>query len=223
MVEHIYWRAQMCDMLDEVYVATCDQEIVDAAVGFGGRALMTSDKHERASDRMAEVAQSIDADIYVLLQGDEPMITPEMISAAIDPMLSDPAILCINLAAPITSVEEFEDHNTIKVVGAADGRALYFSREPIPTRQRLPFGRIPALKQVCIMPFRRDFLSIYSRLAPTPLEEAESIDMMRALEHGFPIHLVLTKVSTHAVDTPKDLVHVENLMRADPLVARYGV
>jgi 3-deoxy-manno-octulosonate cytidylyltransferase (CMP-KDO synthetase) len=221
MIEHIYWRARMCDLLSAVYVATCDTEVVEATERFGGQALMTSDKHERASDRVAEVAGSIEADIYVLIQGDEPMITPEMVTAAVEPMLSNPEIVCTNLAAQITSVEDFEDRNTIKVVMASDGRALYFSREPIPTRQRLPFGTIPAFKQVCIIPFRRDFLHTYSSLPPTPLEQAESVDMMRALEHGYPVHLVRTETQTHAVDTPADLALVESLMRDDPRVGRY--
>jgi 3-deoxy-manno-octulosonate cytidylyltransferase (CMP-KDO synthetase) len=222
MIEHVYWRTRLCKLIDEVYVATCDREVVDATERFGGLALMTSDKHERASDRVAEVAQTVEADVYVMVQGDEPMITPEMVSIAIEPLLSDSTIVCTNLVAPINSVEEFEDPNTIKVVLAPDGRALYFSREPIPTRHRLPFGRIPAFKQVCVIPFRRDFLKIYSSLEPTPLEEAESIDMMRALEHGFPIHLVRTESNTRSVDTPTDLTLVEELMRLDPLVDSYG-
>lgn len=222
MIEHAYRRSALCKSLDDVYVATCDDEIASATKAFGGQAIMTSATHERASDRVAEVAQQIEADIFVMVQGDEPMIVPEMIDQALAPLLADPEIVCTNLAAPIASPEEFEDRNTIKVVMAENGDALYFSREPIPTRQRLPFGQFPAYKQVCVIPFRRDFLLTYTALTPTPLEQAESIDMLRAMEHGYRIHMVKTDYTTQAVDTPADLARVESLMRSDPLVAAYN-
>ena len=222
MIEHVYWRTLMCKMLDEVYVATCDQVIATATENFGGKAVMTSVKHQRASDRVAEVAQSMNADIFLMVQGDEPMILPEMIDLALKPLLQDPKVLCTNLAAPIHSEEELEDPNTIKVVMAQNGDALYFSREPIPTRHRLPFGQIPAYKQVCVIPFRRDFLLHYTALTPTPLEQAESIDMLRALEHGHLIRLVRSEYVTQSVDTPADLARVEGLMQKDPLIQRYG-
>ena len=221
MIEHVYHRTRMSKSLDEVCIATCDQEIMDAAKTFGAPAVMTSAKHERASDRMAEVAQGITADIYVLVQGDEPMLVPEMIDLSLTPF-KDPAVVCANLAAPIRSVEEFEDRNTIKVVLDRKGDALYFSREPIPTRARLAFGKLPAFKQVCIIPFRRDFLLTYTALQPTPIEQAESIDMLRALEHGYPIRLVQSDYETYSVDTPDDLARVERLMKSDLLFRRYA-
>jgi 3-deoxy-manno-octulosonate cytidylyltransferase (CMP-KDO synthetase) len=217
MIEHVYRRTAKCQALQEVYVATCDQEIAQAALGFGAKVIMTSSAHQRASDRVAEVARSIRADIYVLVQGDEPMIVPEMIDAAVKPLLEDPDVVCANLIAPILSVEDFEDPNTIKVVMARNGDALYFSREPLPTGRQLPFRDLPAHKQVCVIPFRRDFLLKYAELEPTPLEEAESIDMLRALEHGYRIRLVRTSCATHAVDTPADLARVEALLQSEPL------
>ena len=221
MIEHAYRRSQMCQAIDEVYVATCDSEIAAVTAKFGGRSIMTSSLHERASDRVAEVATNVDADIFVMVQGDEPMIIPEMIDLALQPLLHEPNVVCTNLAAPITSREEFEDRNTIKVVMDKNGNALYFSREPIPTTQRLAFGQFGAYKQVCVIPFRRDFLLEYADLEPTPLEQAESIDMLRALEHGYAIRLVKTEHNTYAVDTPADLARVEALMRQDPLIPRY--
>jgi len=222
MIEHVYWRCRMCKKVDEVLVATCDEEIAEVTQKFGGRAIMTSSLHQRASDRVAEVAQSIQADIFVMVQGDEPMIFPEMIDLALGPLLDDPKVLCVNLAAPIQSEQEFNDPNTIKVVMAQNGDALYFSREPIPTRQRLAFGHFPAYKQVCVIPFRRDFLSKYTALEPTPLEQAESIDMLRALEHGYPVRLVKTDYITQSVDTPEDLARVETLMQNDPIFSQYA-
>ncbi|MBI4031364.1 MAG: 3-deoxy-manno-octulosonate cytidylyltransferase [Proteobacteria bacterium] len=222
MIEHVYQRTKLCRMIDEVYIATCDREIFAAAQHFGGKAIMTSSSHERASDRVAEAAKNIPCDVVVMVQGDEPMIRPEMIESAVDPMRRDPAVLCTNLAAPIRSEEEFTDRNTIKVVGGLNGDALYFSREAIPARGQLLFSNLPIYKQVCVIPFRREFLMRYAALTPTPLERAESIDMLRALEHGFPIRLVRTDVPTHAVDTPRDLQVVEDLMRIDPLAGRRG-
>jgi 3-deoxy-manno-octulosonate cytidylyltransferase (CMP-KDO synthetase) len=222
MIEHVYRRVAMCRTLDEVCVATCDEEIVRATEEFGGRAIMTSRAHERASDRVAEVARKIAADILVMVQGDEPMIVPEMVDLGLRPLVEDAAVLCTNLAAPIRSEREFEDTNTIKAVMDRQGDALYFSREPIPTRQRLPFGKAPVYKQVCVISFRADFLLRYTNLEPTPLEQAESIDMLRALEHGYPIRLVRCEQETYSVDTPEDLARVERLMRDDPLTGRYA-
>lgn len=222
MLEHIYHRTAMSKAVDEVIIATCDREIMDAAAAFGARAMMTSSAHERATDRMAEVARTVQADIYVMVQGDEPLIVPEMIDLAVEPLRSDLSIVCVNLAGRIESEEEFEDPNTIKVVKAHNGDALYMSRHPIPGRERLPFGKIPAWKQVCIIPFRRDFLMKYTLLTPTALEAAESIDMLRAMEHGYPVRLVESPYTTYSVDTPEDVARVEHVMRDDPLFRSYA-
>lgn len=222
MIEHVYWRTRMCRSLSAVYVATCDDEIANAVRGFGGDAIMTSAAHERATDRIAEAANGLDAEIIVMVQGDEPMIVPEMIDLALAPILQFSDVVCTNLMTPISTVEEFEDRNTIKVVCDAQGDALYMSREPIPTQQRLAFESLHAAKQVCVIPFRREFLDVYSALTPTPLEQAESIDMLRAIEHGYKIRMVPCDVPSHAVDTPADLSKVDGLLRNDPLTARYN-
>jgi 3-deoxy-manno-octulosonate cytidylyltransferase (CMP-KDO synthetase) len=222
MVEHVFRRAAMCAELDAVYVATCDEEIRAAVAGFGGLALMTSAAHERASDRVAEAAEQVEADIVVMIQGDEPMITPDMIRAAVSPMLRDPSIACVNLARRIVRPEDYTDRNTIKVVMNVEGNALYFSRAPIPNADFGSDERPPVFKQVCVIPFRREALREFARLPPTPLERAESIDMLRLIEHGGRVRLVETEAETHAVDTAEDLRAVEALMRDDPLVRRYG-
>ena len=221
MLEHVYKRTALAASLSEVYVATCDDEICDAVTAFGGRAIMTSDRHERASDRVAEAAADIDADIIVMVQGDEPMVHPDMIEAAVAPMLQNSGIACVNLKLRIDDEADFNDRNTIKVVTDSQGGALYMSRQPIPDAQGQSFERINAFKQVCIMPFRRDALLCFAELAPTTLEIAESIDMLRFLEHGYPVHMVETTLPTQAVDTPEDLARVEKLMRNDPLVSTY--
>lgn len=222
MIEHVYRRTAMCKTLDEVWVATCDQEIMDTVTAFDGKAVMTSSNHERASDRVAEAIESIEADIVVMVQGDEPMTYPEMIENSISPFLSeDEGVICVNLTGRIQTIEEFESPNTIKVVMDEEHFAVYMSREPIPTRQQMPFGQIPAYKQVCIIPFTREGLRLFTQLSPTPLEQAESIDMLRFIEHGYKVKMVETSLSTHAVDTEQDLKLVENLLREDTLTQNY--
>lgn len=219
MIEHVYRRTAASKVVDSVYVATCDDEIKAAVEAFGGNVIMTSSAHQRVSDRVAEAAQGLTtADIIVMVQGDEPMVVPEMLDAAVAPMVADPNIICVNLAKPIGTEEEYRDPNTIKVVMDRNGDALYFSREPVPTLQILGFSQIPVFKQVCIIPFRRASLLEYAGLEATPLEQAESVDMMRFLEHGYRVRMVTTDVSSHAVDTPADLAMVEALMAKDPLV-----
>lgn len=222
MIEHVYRRAALCAALDGVYVATCDQEIRRAAEGFGAPVIMTSARQERASERVAEAARGLDADIVVMVQGDEPMLTPAMIDEAVAPLLEDESVACSNLIHRIETSEEFEDPNTIKVVQSGCGDALYFSRQPIPTTRVLGFEQAPRYKQVCVIPFRREFLLDFAQLAPTPLERIESIDMLRVLEHGHAVRLIETSAATWSVDTPADLARVEWLMRGDPLLEQYG-
>jgi 3-deoxy-manno-octulosonate cytidylyltransferase (CMP-KDO synthetase) len=221
MIEHVYRRTAMSAVVDEVYVATCDQEIFDETERFGGKAIMTSTVHQRASDRTAEAAEHIEGDIIVMVQGDEPMTVPDMIDSAVQPLLDDESVICSNLAKRIETVEEMRDPNTIKVALDLKGDALYFSREPIPTVGVIGFENVPVFKQVCIMPFRREALKLYTELEPTPLEQAESVDMMRYLEHGYKVRLIETPYLTHAVDTADDLAMVEARMRDDPLNASY--
>jgi 3-deoxy-manno-octulosonate cytidylyltransferase (CMP-KDO synthetase) len=221
MIEHVYRRCAMSSVLRRVVVATCDESIAEATRAFGGEAVMTSPAHERASDRVAEAARAGDADIVVMIQGDEPMVTPAMIDLAVQPLVDDPGVVCANLAAPIRSSVEFEDRNTIKVVMDRRGDALYFSREPVPTQSLRAFAALAVYKQVCVIPFRRDFLETYAGLAPTPLEQAESVDMLRVLEHGYRVRMVPCDWPTRSVDTPEDLALVESLMRGDAMLSRY--
>lgn len=220
MIEHVYKRSAMSRSLDELYVATCDREIFSAVEKFGGRAIMTADTHERCTDRIAEAVTDLGADIVVNIQGDEPMVFPEMIDQAVAPLLEDRALVCANLMAPIRTFEELDDPNEVKVVVDLDNFALYFSREPIPSRKKGAVN-FPMYKQVCIIPFRRDFLLTFNKLEPTPLEIAESVDMLRAMEHGYKVKMVLTDKETYSVDNQDDLQKVDDLMRNDLLLAKY--
>ncbi len=226
MIGHVYLRTRMCPSLSDTYVATCDREIFEYVESIGGKAVMTADTHERCSDRAAEAMVKIERktgkriDIVVLVQGDEPLVTPEMIDSSINPMLEDPSVQVVNLMAKIPSVEEFEDPNTIKVVVGLDQNALYFSREPIPTRKKIG-DAVSMRKQVCIIPFRRDYLIQFNCLPETSLERAESVDMMRVLEHGGKVRMVMIDDRTMSVDTPEDLKRVVRFMREDPLMSSY--
>jgi len=226
MIEHVYRRSARSKSLKDVYVATCDEEIKTAVEAFGGKAIMTSETHQRASDRVAEAmlkieeAAGLKVDILVMIQGDEPMVFPEMIDAAVEPLLQCNEIMVANLMAPIKTIEEQEDPNEIKVVIDRENFALYFSRAAIPSRVNAT-GEVPVFKQVCIIPFQRDFLIKFNQLAQTPLEMAESVDMMRVLENRIGVKMVLTEFETYSVDNRDDLKKVENLMEKDPLLSTY--
>ena len=216
----------MSAILDEVYVATCDDEIMNYIDSIGGKAIMTKNTHERASDRVAEATLKIEdaigekTDIIVLIQGDEPMIVPEMINDAVNPLIEDSTIGVSNLMADIKSIDEFEDPNEVKVVVNENNFALYFSREPIPSRKKYD-NQVPMFKQVCVIPFTRDYLLKFTTLEPTPLEIIESVDMNRFLEHGLKIKMVRTKYETYSVDTRKDLKKVKRLMKYDNIYSKY--
>lgn len=227
MIGHVYHRSKMSKTLKEVYIATCDTEVAEYAASIGAKAIMTKDTHERASDRCSEAMEKVEemtgekVDIMVMIQGDEPMIFPEMIDLAVGPFLTDPSVKVVNLMAPIATEEEFQDPNCPKVVVDRENNALYFSREPIPSRRKWK-GEIKPLKQVCVIPFTRDFLIEYSALTPTPLEEIESIDMNRVLEHGQKVKMVYEEYETYCVDTPQDLVRVEGYLQNDELRKKYA-
>ena len=226
MIGHCYKRSKMSSLLNEVYVATCDKEIYDYVNSIGGKAVMTADTHERASDRTAEALLKIEKatvkkiDIVVMLQGDEPMITPEMIQGAVQPLIDDKKIKISNLYANINTVTEFEDPNEVKVVVDKEEYAIYFSREPIPSRKK-GFLDVPMYKQVCIIPFERDFLIEYNNMGQTPLEIIESVDMMRIIENGMKVKMIFTEKESYAVDTQEDLDNVIEKMKSDTLINKY--
>ncbi len=217
MIGHVYERVAKSPMLTLTAVATCDKEIFDYVESIGGVAVMTGNEHERATDRCAEALVALERannttyDIVVMVQGDEPMTHPDMIAEAVQPLIDHPDVQVTNLLGKIKDAAEFEDRNCIKVVCDLQLNAMYFSREPIPTRCKV--DQIPMGKQVCVIPFRRQFLLDYTKLAPTPLEIAESVDMMRVLEHGMRVRMAPTRHDTQAVDTPADLKKVQGLMQ----------
>lgn len=220
MVEHVYRRTALSDTVDETYVATPDEEIREEVEAFGGEAIMTG-SHTRPVSRVAEAAESTDVEIVVVVQGDEPLVYPDMIDDAVEPLLEDKSIGCVNLAKEIEREEDFRDPNNVKVVVDRDWNALFFSREPIPNLRDVTFEEYEVYKQVCIMPFRRDLLFKYVELEETPLVLAESIDMLRLLEHGYDVKVVETDREVHAVDTEADHERVDKLMEQDDLFGSY--
>jgi len=224
MIGHVYLRSCLSRRLSEVYVATCDDEIKSYVEDIGGRAIMTLDSHEGCTDRTSEALLKIESekgaavDVVVMIQGDEPMITPDMIDATIPP-LEDTGIDVVNLILPINE-HEHEDPNVVKVVTDLNGFALYFSREAIPSRKK--GGRNLLLRrQTGIISFRREFLLGFNTRPRTPLESIESIDMLRVLEEGGRIKTVFVDAAANGVDTPEDLANVERVIAADALLPQY--
>lgn len=226
MVGHILKRAHIGKVFDQVYVATPDAEIYDYVHSIGGKAVMTAHSHERCTDRTAEALLKIEEihgskfDIVGMVQGDEPLVVPEVFKEAMDALKKDYTLPLVNIIGKIESSEEFESPNTVKVVLDKNMQALYFSREPIPSRKKYS-ADFPKYKQTGMIFFRRDFLLEFNAMEPTLLEKIESVDMMRILEHGKKIKLVLTQHTCLGVDVPHDVEKVEKHLAVDPVFKIY--
>ena len=211
MIEHVYERAASAARVSRVIVATDDRRIADAVRAFGGEAVMTSASHQSGTDRLAEAAASIACDVIVNVQGDEPVLAPETIDAAIEPFQVDPGLEMSTLRRAITDPAEHQNPNVTKVVVDRDGFALYFSRAPIPyTRPGQPAA--PAWAHVGLYVYRRETLLRLAALPQTAMERAEALEQLRALEHGIRIKAIETRHETIGVDTPEDLERVRALM-----------
>lgn len=221
MIEHVRRRVALCSHINEVVVATCDLEIYELVSNNGGRAVMTSRTHERCTDRVAEAASSIDADIIINVQGDEPLVRPEMFELLLKPLLDEAEVVCTNLTAEIGSEDEFNNPNIVKTVFDCKTDIIYFSREPIPSLRKSGGLSFKKYKQLGIIAFRKDFLLRFTHLPPTLLEMVESVDMLRAIEHGYKIRMVLSPFRVFGVDTPVDLVQVTELMKSDDIFNSY--
>lgn len=219
MVEHVYRRSNMSNKLNDLYVATPDKEIYDTVEGFNGKAIMTSDKHNRCTDRIAEAVEDIECDIVVNIQGDEPLLYPEIIDRVVEPFYEDKDIVSVNPIAEIKDKKNIDDRNDVKVVFDKKGFIMYYSREPIPSRYLTE--EITMYKLVCIFPFTKNFLMKFTKLRQTPLEKIESIDNLRIIEHGYKVKSVIIPRGIEGVDTPEDRDIVEKIMREDTLFRKY--
>ncbi len=211
MVQHVYERCAACKRLDRLYVATDDQRIYEAAREFTTDVLMTSETHASGTDRVAEVAENVDGDVFINIQGDEPLIEPTAVEALIPPFEEDPDVNMTTLARPDGDPAVVSSPNTCKVVIDEGGDALYFSRAPVPYYQGSPQER-GHLLHVGTYAFRRNFLLTFAELERKPLEVAEGLEMLRALEHGYTIRVVVGPFVSQGVDTEEDLERVRRLI-----------
>jgi 3-deoxy-manno-octulosonate cytidylyltransferase (CMP-KDO synthetase) len=213
MVEHVRRRSRLARRVDEVVVATCDTEIRDAVERVGGRAVMTADTHERCTTRVAEAMASLPGDIVVIVQGDEPLLLPNVVDEVVAPLLDRVDIECTSLLSPLASDADRANPDIVKAALNRDGFVMFFSRAPIPFLR--VSGRPPVFRQTGIMAMRSSLLREYVELPETPLERIESVDMLRLLEHGRSIYGIVMDVPTVGVDRPADVAHVEGFLRTD--------
>ena len=208
MIEHVYRRAADARGIDAVVVATDDERIVAAVERFGGVARMTARSHRTGTDRIAELAPTLDCDIVVNVQGDLPLIDPGTIEDVVAPLAADPALQMSTIRKAISDSSECTNPNVVKVVADCHGNALYFSRSPLPFVR----GSGTAYKHIGLYAYRRTFVQTFAALPQTPLEIAESLEQLRALEHGYQIRTVETALESIEIDTPEDLERVRRLM-----------
>jgi len=206
IIQLAYEQAAKAPSIDRVVVATDDERILDAVHAFGGEAQMTRADHPCGTNRVAEVAQRslTDVDIIVNLQGDEPDILPEQVDAVVRLLEDDAGAVMSTLAVPVVGREAMEDPNQVKVVRDRRGRALYFTRSPVPFVRETSERDWRFLLHLGIYAFRRDFLLKYAGMSPTPLEQKEKLEQLRALENGYAIQVGITEHMTSGIDTPED-------------------
>jgi len=220
MLQHVFERASQARYITSIIIATDDTRIEDAARAFGATVRMTRADHASGTDRAAEVASAETAELIVNIQGDEPLIDPYAIDAAILSLADYPSIQMGTLKKRIEDPREIGDPNVVKVVTDRSGNALYFSRSTIPYEREVPGGHY---KHIGLYVYRRDFLLRYSDLPVGPLERAECLEQLRALENGYPIRVVETDYESLGVDTPEDLERVSRLFEASlELSKQYG-
>lgn len=213
LIQHVWERCSSCSRLDDLRIATDDPRIMEAAEAFGARAVMTSPDHPTGTDRIAEAIQALSGTTHVVnIQGDEPLIDPELIDELAATMANDPQLDMATAANPLDpSDPAVGDPNVVKVVTTRDGRALYFSRSPLPYFRNAVEG-LPVLRHKGIYAYRRSFLEKFVSWPPSPLEQAESLEQLRALENGASIQVLPTHDTSPGVDTPEQADQVAQLI-----------
>jgi len=213
MIQHVYQGAAKAPGVDEVVVATDDERIMAAVARFGGKAMMTNPAARSGTERVAEVARSRSAQVIINVQGDEPLVVPEMIGPLAAFLTQHQAVPMASLMTTLSRPEDVANPNVVKVVVDRDGYALYFSRAPIPHMRNDAGSRPRAFKHLGIYGYQRHFVLQFPSLEPTPLEQAEQLEQLRALEHGYRIKLLETSHDSIGVDTPEDLQRVEAMLQ----------
>jgi 3-deoxy-manno-octulosonate cytidylyltransferase (CMP-KDO synthetase) len=215
LIEHVRRRALLADQANLVVVATCDESIKEAVEKAGGKAVMTKDTHQRCTDRIEEAMEKLPGDIVVMVQGDEPLLMPGAISAVVAPLLADPTLPIVNLLSPLESAADHANPNIVKAACNLRGDVIFFTRASIPFfREEI---KTPVYRQTGIMAFRKEALKRFSALPETSLEKAESVDMLRAIEHGMRIAGVVVDYPTIGVDRLSDVALVESAITKDPV------
>jgi 3-deoxy-manno-octulosonate cytidylyltransferase (CMP-KDO synthetase) len=212
MIEHVYRRAAAASAVSQVIVATDDLRIATRVTAFGGHVRLTKPTHETGTDRLAEVAATLDCDVVVNVQGDEPLIDPRAIDELVAPFAADPSVQMTTLYRRIHDAADLTNPNVAKIVLDRSGYALYFSRAPIPHIRDPRGGWPPLYRHIGLYGYRRSVLMVLAGLEPTPLERAESLEQLRALEHGIRIKAVETAHESFEVNTPEDLEQVRRLL-----------
>jgi len=217
MIQHVYEQARRAETLSAVLVATDDERIAAAVRAFGGEAIMTSALHRSGTDRLAEAARDLRADVIVNIQGDEPLIAPETIDSLVAPFEARPGLAMATLSTPILRAEDAAADSVVKVVVDRESYAIYFSRLPIPfyRDENAPPAASPPRhrKHIGLYAYRKEALMRFASLPPAPLEQAEALEQLRALEHGMRILVVPTAHDAISVDTPEDLERVRRLIQ----------
>lgn len=205
LIQHTYERACQARLLERVVIATDDERVFEAARSFGGEAVMTSAEHQSGTDRIAEAVRDIDTEIVVNLQGDEPEIDPDNIDYLAELLIAHADVPMATLAAQFSRAEQVSDPNIVKVVLDRGGRAIYFSRSPIPyDREKAGIGELSQyLRHLGIYAYRKEFLLKYTTLPQTPLEKIEKLEQLRALENGYPILVGMVQHTCDGIDTPE--------------------
>ncbi len=224
LIERVYSQVVSARKLDDVIAATDDDRILDAVRKFGGKAVMTSGEHKSGTDRIAEVAKDIDCDLVINVQGDEPLIPPELIDMIIELFERDENLPCATAAHVFEHNENVNSPHTVKVVADSDWNALYFSRAAIPYKAELDKEKLKqihsewkgCLRHIGIYAFRKEILMKFVELEPSPLERLEHLEQLRLIENGIKIKVVLTDYQPIAVDTPEDIKLVLKAQKTNP-------
>jgi len=210
MIERVYRNVCTSKAIHEVWVATDDKRIEQAVLAFGGNCLMTSDQHQTGTDRIAEAMEKLEADLVINVQGDEPLIQGDVLDLLIQPFLREPELQMATLKTKIKNTEDIENPNVVKVITDRNGNAIYFSRSPIPyNRDGLD---VQYYKHIGVYAYRTAFLRQYVGMPRTSLELAESLEQLRAVEHGVRIRVIETDLQLLGVDTPEDIKRVEEYL-----------
>jgi len=216
MIQHVWERVSRAKKLAKVVVATDDERIRAAVQAFGGEAVMTRSDHRSGTDRVAEVAVAAHADIFINVQGDEPLVAPEAVDALVEAIAEDETVQLATLAIPVHDPKDIMDPNICKVVVDFNGDALYFSRAPIPwVRDSSSAVHARHLKHLGLYAYRREALLNYSTLPPGDLERVEQLEQLRWLENGYKMRVAETEHDAVSVDVPEDVARVEKLIRAE--------